>query len=162
AAAGLWLRAAAHGLSHHPAAADIGIPQHHQEQCRRPHHRPDGAHGAGAVDAGVLVPGVRGVHRRDRHLHRHQRRGDLCDALRCRLISERRQAQRPGEGAMFGNFDYDVIIRSLPYLFYDGMTFTLTLTALATVGGIAFGTVLALMRLSGIAPLSLVAAGYVN
>src|SRR5499426_3980545 len=63
---------------------------------------------------------------------------------------------------MFADFDFDVIIRSLPYLFYDGMTFTLTLTALATVGGIAFGTVLALMRLSGIAPLSLVAAGYVN
>ena len=30
---------------------------------------------------------------------------------------------------MFGNFDFDVIRRSLPYLFYEGMTFTLTLTA---------------------------------
>jgi glutamate/aspartate transport system permease protein len=63
---------------------------------------------------------------------------------------------------MFGSFDFDVIARSLPYLFYDGMTFTLTLTALATLGGIAFGTVLAMMRLSSFAPLSLVAAGYVN
>src|SRR5215470_16027976 len=63
---------------------------------------------------------------------------------------------------MFGNFDFDVIIRSLPYLFYDGMTFTLMLTALATLGGIAFGTVLAMMRLSSVAPLSLFAAGYVN
>ena len=63
---------------------------------------------------------------------------------------------------MFGNFDFDVIIRSLPYLFYDGMTFTLMLTALATLGGIAFGTVLAMMRLSSLAPLSLFAAGYVN
>ena len=63
---------------------------------------------------------------------------------------------------MFSNFDFDVIIRSLPYLFYDGMTFTLTLTALATIGGIIFGTLLALMRLSGMAPLSLPAAGYVN
>jgi len=63
---------------------------------------------------------------------------------------------------MFSNFDYDVIIRSLPYLFYDGMTFTLMLTALATCGGIIFGTLLAMMRLSGVAPLSLLAAGYVN
>jgi len=63
---------------------------------------------------------------------------------------------------MFSNFDFDVIIRSLPYLFYDGMTFTLTLTVLATLGGIVFGTALALMRLSGIPPLSIPAAGYVN
>ncbi len=35
--------------------------------------------------------------------------------------------------SMFADFDFDVIIRSLPYLFYDGMTFTLMLTALATV-----------------------------
>ncbi len=63
---------------------------------------------------------------------------------------------------MFSNFDFDVIIRSLPYLFYDGMTFTLTLTVLATIGGIAFGTLLALMRLSAFAPVSLAAAGYVN
>jgi len=26
--------------------------------------------------------------------------------------------------AMFSHFDFDVIIRSLPYLFYQGMTFT--------------------------------------
>ena len=63
---------------------------------------------------------------------------------------------------MFADFDFDVIIRSLPYLFYDGMTFTLMLTALATSGGIIFGTLLAMMRLSGVAPLSLLAAGYVN
>lgn len=63
---------------------------------------------------------------------------------------------------MFSDFDVDVIIRSLPYLFYDGMTFTLLLTALATGGGIFFGTLLAMMRLSGLAPLALPAAGYVN
>jgi glutamate/aspartate transport system permease protein len=63
---------------------------------------------------------------------------------------------------MFSNFDFDVIIRSLPYLFRDGMTFTLTLTALATTGGIIFGTLLALMRLSGVTALSLPAAGYIN
>src|SRR5262249_1865084 len=64
--------------------------------------------------------------------------------------------------SMFADFDFDVIIRSLPYLFYDGMTFTLMLTALATGGGIILGTLLAMMRLSGVAPLSLLAAGYVN
>ena len=63
---------------------------------------------------------------------------------------------------MFASFDFDVIIRSLPYLFYDGMSFTLMLTVLATTGGIIFGTLLAMMRLSGFAPLSLIAAGYVN
>ena len=59
-------------------------------------------------------------------------------------------------------FDFDVIQRSLPYLFRDGMTFTLTLTFMAMVGGIFFGTLLAMMRLSSIQPLPLVAGGYVN
>ena len=63
---------------------------------------------------------------------------------------------------MFSNFDFDVIVRSLPYLFLDGMTFTLTLTALATTGGVIFGTLLAMMRLSGFPLLSVPAAGYVN
>src|ERR1700729_2052477 len=63
---------------------------------------------------------------------------------------------------MFSNYDFDVIWRSLPYLFYQGMTFTLLLTALATAGGIVIGTLLALMRLSGIAALSAPAAAYVN
>jgi glutamate/aspartate transport system permease protein len=63
---------------------------------------------------------------------------------------------------MFANFDFDVIWRSLPYLFYQGMTFTLLLTALATIGGIIIGTLLALMRLSGTPLLTVPAAGYVN
>lgn len=63
---------------------------------------------------------------------------------------------------MFSGYDFDVIQRSLPYLFREGMTFTLTLTLLAMTGGIVFGTLLALMRLSSFAPLSLVAGGYVN
>jgi glutamate/aspartate transport system permease protein len=42
------------------------------------------------------------------------------------------------------------------------MTFTLMLTALATAGGIVLGTILALMRLSGLRILNLVAAAYVN
>jgi glutamate/aspartate transport system permease protein len=63
---------------------------------------------------------------------------------------------------MFSNFDFEIIVRSLPYLFYQGMTFTLTLTALAALGGILVGTALALMRLSGIAPLAIAATTYVN
>ena len=63
---------------------------------------------------------------------------------------------------MFSNFDWDIIIRTLPYLFLVGMQFTLTLTVLATAGGIVIGTLLALMRLSSVAPLSMLAGGYVN
>ncbi len=59
-------------------------------------------------------------------------------------------------------FDFDVIERSLPYLFREGMTFTVTLTLLAMTGGIVFGTLLAMMRLSSKRALSLLAGGYVN
>ena len=59
-------------------------------------------------------------------------------------------------------FDFDVIQRSLGYLFKEGMVFTLTLTALAMVGGIFFGTLLAMMRLSSIRVVSALAGGYVN
>jgi len=63
---------------------------------------------------------------------------------------------------MFGNFDFDVIRRALPYLFYEGMTFTLTLTALSATGGLIFGTAIALMRLSGNRLLGFVAGAYVD
>src|SRR6202162_1267461 len=59
-------------------------------------------------------------------------------------------------------FDFDVIQRSWVYLFRDGMTFTLTLTGLAMVGGIFFGTLLAMMRLSKFRLLGLAAGGYLN
>ena len=36
---------------------------------------------------------------------------------------------------MLGQFDFNVIERSIGYLFREGMTFTLTLTALAVTGG---------------------------
>jgi glutamate/aspartate transport system permease protein len=63
---------------------------------------------------------------------------------------------------MFINFDFDVIRRSLGYLFLDGMTFTLTLTALSALGGIVFGTLIALMRLSGFKLLGQIAGAYVD
>src|SRR3954454_8865158 len=63
---------------------------------------------------------------------------------------------------MFANFDFDVVRRSLGYLFIDGMTFTLTLTALAAVGGLVFGTLIALLRLSRLPVLSHIAGLYVD
>jgi glutamate/aspartate transport system permease protein len=63
---------------------------------------------------------------------------------------------------MFEGYDFEVIQRSLGYLFREGMVFTLTLTALAMTGGIIFGTLLAMMRLSAFRPLSALAGGYVN
>jgi glutamate/aspartate transport system permease protein len=63
---------------------------------------------------------------------------------------------------MFTGFDFDVIARSIPYLFREGMVFTMTLTLMAMAGGIFFGTLLAMMRLSSFKALSIVAGGYVN
>jgi glutamate/aspartate transport system permease protein len=63
---------------------------------------------------------------------------------------------------VFANFDWDVIWQSLPYLFFDGMRFTLMLTALTAVGGIVLGTLLALLRLSGGRVAALIVGGYVD
>ncbi|MDA9434604.1 amino acid ABC transporter permease [Bradyrhizobium sp. CCBAU 51627] len=63
---------------------------------------------------------------------------------------------------MFSNFDFDVIIRALPYLFYEGMSFTVMLTALSALGGLVFGTAIALMRLSGFRVLGQIAGLYVD
>jgi glutamate/aspartate transport system permease protein len=61
-----------------------------------------------------------------------------------------------------GGFDFEVIKTSLPYLFKEGMVFTVTLTVLAMSGGIIFGTLLAMMRLGPFRWLSMLAGGYVN
>ncbi len=61
-----------------------------------------------------------------------------------------------------GNFDFDVIQRSWVYLFQTGMVFTLKLTLLAMTGGVIFGTLLAMMRLSSIKPVYWIATTYVN
>jgi glutamate/aspartate transport system permease protein len=63
---------------------------------------------------------------------------------------------------MDSGFDFEVIQRSLPYLFREGMTFTLTLTAIAMTGGIFFGTLLAMMRLGPFKWAAALAGGYVN
>jgi glutamate/aspartate transport system permease protein len=57
--------------------------------------------------------------------------------------------------------DFDVVARTWPYLL-TGLQYTLQLTAVAALGGIVLGTLLAMARLSSIRPLSLAASGYVN
>ncbi len=63
---------------------------------------------------------------------------------------------------MLSGFDFQTIVNAIPYLFLTGMTFTLTLTLFATIGGMIFGTLLAVMRLSDNRILSGIAGGYVN
>ncbi len=60
-----------------------------------------------------------------------------------------------------GDFDWSSIPGALPFL-WDGMKTTLEITAIAVAAGIVWGTLLALMRLSGVKLLSWFAAGYVN
>lgn len=57
--------------------------------------------------------------------------------------------------------DYSAVGESLPYLM-KGLQYTIQLTVVACLGGIFFGTLLALARLSSIKPLQFAAAGYVN
>jgi glutamate/aspartate transport system permease protein len=59
------------------------------------------------------------------------------------------------------NLDFSIVINALPYL-WQGMKYTLQLTATSVVGGLFFGTLLALARLSSNKILSNAAAGYVN
>jgi len=63
---------------------------------------------------------------------------------------------------MFGSFDFDVIGRTWQTLIFQGLAFTLQVTVLAMLGGIALGTLLAMMRLSSRKPLAWLAGGYVN
>jgi glutamate/aspartate transport system permease protein len=62
---------------------------------------------------------------------------------------------------MMTDLDFDVITRTWPYLL-TGLQYTVQLTVIATLGGIFFGTLLAMARLSSFKPLSMLAAGYVN
>ena len=59
------------------------------------------------------------------------------------------------------DFDLQAIERGLPFL-WTGFKYTIELTLSACVGGILFGTMLALSRLSKWAPLRWLAAAYVN
>ena len=60
-----------------------------------------------------------------------------------------------------GDFDFSIIVKNLPYL-WDGLLLSLKLFGIALTGGIFFGTLLALARLSSFRILNLPAAGFVN
>ncbi|MBK6974027.1 MAG: amino acid ABC transporter permease [Sterolibacteriaceae bacterium] len=62
---------------------------------------------------------------------------------------------------MLDNLDLEVVRASLPFL-WTGLLFSLKLTLVAMTGGIVFGTLLALARLSPFAVLRNSAAAYVN
>jgi len=62
---------------------------------------------------------------------------------------------------MFSDFDYQVVIDSIPFL-WEGMQLTFLLTFLAITGGLFLGVLLALARLSHIKIVSFVAGSYVN
>lgn len=63
---------------------------------------------------------------------------------------------------MLSGIDWGVIIDSLPFLLFQGLRFSISLTLVATAGGIILGTVLALMRISPISLISSSAGAYVN
>jgi len=58
-------------------------------------------------------------------------------------------------------FDWDVILRALPFL-WEGTKISLLLTAAGIAGGVVFGTALAVLRLSPIRPFAILAGLYVN
>ena len=60
-----------------------------------------------------------------------------------------------------GDFDFSIISKNLPIL-WSGMVLSLQLFGIALAGGIFFGTLLALARLSSFKLLSYPAAGFVN
>jgi len=60
-----------------------------------------------------------------------------------------------------GPLDANVILRNLPYL-WDGLQLSLLLAALAISGGIFFGAIMGVLRMSSIRPVAWLALGYVN
>jgi len=62
---------------------------------------------------------------------------------------------------MFTDFDFQVIVAAIPFM-WDGLKLTFLLTFLAITGGLFFGTLLALSRLSPFRLLSFAAGTYVN
>jgi glutamate/aspartate transport system permease protein len=59
------------------------------------------------------------------------------------------------------HLDFGVVERSLPYL-WSGFKYTVQLTAISALGGLVFGTLLAMARLASRRWLALPASGYVN
>lgn len=62
---------------------------------------------------------------------------------------------------MLGQFDFSVLLPSLPFI-WKGFLFSTKLTVVSVLVGIPFGTLLALARLSDSGPLSVAATWYIN
>jgi len=62
---------------------------------------------------------------------------------------------------MFGGFDFAILWTNASFL-WNGMLLTMQLTALAVTGGLLFGVILAVFRLSRVRPLAWLVEGYVN
>jgi len=62
---------------------------------------------------------------------------------------------------MFGGFDFAILWTNASFL-WNGMLLTMQLTALAVTGGLLFGVILAVLRLSRVRPLAWLVEGYVN
>src|SRR5689334_18988507 len=60
-----------------------------------------------------------------------------------------------------GPLDFNVVIRNLPYM-WEGLKVSFMLAGIAVAGGIFFGAILAVLRLSSFKPVALAALGYVN
>ena len=59
------------------------------------------------------------------------------------------------------NFDFEVVMRTWPFL-WQGLIFTIEVTLLSALGGVVFGTLLAMARLSSIKPIAWLAGFYVK
>jgi glutamate/aspartate transport system permease protein len=59
------------------------------------------------------------------------------------------------------DFDVNVILRNLPYL-WEGLQLSFQLAGIAIIGGICFGSILALLRMSKVKPIAWIAKAYVN
>lgn len=62
---------------------------------------------------------------------------------------------------MLGGFDFAILWANAPFL-WNGMLLTIELTALAVTGGLLFGVILAVLRISRVRPLAWLVEGYVN
>jgi glutamate/aspartate transport system permease protein len=77
------------------------------------------------------------------------------------LIDKKQNTKRTKGCGMSYEFDWSSIPGALPFL-WEGMKVSLEITCIAIVVGIAWGTLLAVMRLSSTVWLSAFAKGYVN
>ena len=150
-------------VSHHYSAADQRGDEHRQEFLRRLRRVDSGIDQFRHADAGGNVPRHRSLSGRHRSLH-HHRFGDQLVHVQPRKTGARSRPllARTGSALMPAlDFSFYTWANISTYLL-SGLYFSVSLTIAATIGGIALGTVIALMRLSGIKPLEYAALWYVN